>query len=90
MASIFIVEDDSNIREIETFSLKNSGYTVEGFETARDFFRRIQDKKPDLVLLDIMLPDVDGLEILKKLRYAPETKKSLSLWLLPRQLKLIR
>ncbi len=75
MPSIYIVEDDSNIREIETFSLKNSGYTVEGFETAKDFFKRMSDKKADLILLDIMLPDMDGLEILRKLRNSPETKK---------------
>lgn len=75
MLKIFIVEDDSNIREIETFALKNSGYLVEGFETAGDFFKRIQEKKPDLILLDIMLPDVDGLDILRKLRTAPETRK---------------
>lgn len=75
MLKIFIVEDDSNIREIETFALKNSGYLVEGFETAGDFFKRIQEKKPDLILLDIMLPDIDGLDILRKLRTTPETRK---------------
>ncbi len=75
MSNVYIVEDDSNIREIETFSLKNSGYNVEGFETARDFFKKIADRKPDIILLDIMLPDMDGLDILKKLRATPETKK---------------
>ena len=74
MANIFIVEDDSNIREIEMFALKNSGYMVEGFENAKDFFKRISEKKPDLVLLDIMLPDVDGMEILARLKNVPETK----------------
>ena len=75
MANIFIVEDDSNIREIEMFALKNSGYMVEGFENAKDFFKRISEKKPDLVLLDIMLPDVDGMEILVRLKNVPETKR---------------
>ncbi len=75
MANIFIVEDDSNIREIEMFALKNSGYMVEGFENAKDFFKRISEKKPDLVLLDIMLPDVDGMEILARLKNVPETKR---------------
>ncbi|MGN0369554.1 MAG: response regulator transcription factor [Butyrivibrio sp.] len=75
MANVYVVEDDSNIREIEMFALKNSGYSVEGFENARTFFHRLTDKKPDLVLLDIMLPDVDGMDILKRIRTSPETKK---------------
>ena len=75
MALIYIVEDDVNIREIETFSLKNSGYTVMDFECAKDFYHKLSDKVPDLILLDIMLPDEDGLEILRKLRKNPETRK---------------
>lgn len=70
---IYIVEDDKNIREIEAFSLKNIGYTVEGFECAKDFFKRLETKKPSLVLLDIMLPDTDGLEIIRQLRTKSET-----------------
>ncbi len=70
---IYIVEDDKNIREIEMFALKNSGYVVEEFENAKSFFSRITEKVPDLVLLDIMLPDMDGLEIVKKLRSRPDT-----------------
>lgn len=64
-AVIFVVEDDKNIREIETFSLKNAGYIIEGFECAKEFYKRLEDKKPDLILLDIMLPDEDGLSIVK-------------------------
>lgn len=75
MSLIYIVEDDVNIREIETFSLKNSGYSVVDFECAKDFYHRLQEKKPELILLDIMLPDEDGLDILKKLRKNPETRK---------------
>ncbi len=74
MPTIYVVEDDKNIREIETFALKNVGYAVEGFECARDFYDRMSEKKPELVLLDIMLPDEDGLDIVQKLRSKPETK----------------
>ena len=70
---IYIVEDDKNIREIEMFALKNSGYAVEEFENAKSFFSRSAEKVPDLVLLDLMLPDMDGLEIVKKLRSRPDT-----------------
>ena len=70
---IYIVEDDKNIREIEMFALKNSGYAVEEFENAKSFFSKTAEKVPDLVLLAIMLPDMDGLEIVKKLRSRPDT-----------------
>ena len=75
MALIYIVEDDQNIREIESFALKNSGYQIMDFSNAKDFYRALKEKKPDGVLLDIMLPDEDGMEILQKLRRAPETKR---------------
>ena len=75
MALVYIVEDDQNIREIETFALKNSGYKVNDFECAKDFYKAIAEKVPNLVLLDIMLPDEDGLSIVKKLRSMPDTKK---------------
>lgn len=75
MPTIYVVEDDKNIREIEEFALKNVGYQVEDFECARDFYRRLAEKKPELVLLDVMLPDEDGLDIVKKLRNKPDTKQ---------------
>ena len=75
MALIYIVEDDKNIREIETFALKNSGYQVSDFEYAKDFYAKIEEKLPNLILLDIMLPDEDGLTIVKKLRSHQDTKK---------------
>lgn len=75
MALIYIVEDDTNIREIESFALKNSGYQTQDFGNAKEFYRAVKEKKPDLALLDIMLPDEDGMEILQKLRKNPETKR---------------
>ena len=75
MALIYVVEDDKNILEIEMFALKNSSYQVEGFECARDFYKKLDSKLPDMALLDVMLPDEDGLEIVGKLRKRPETKK---------------
>lgn len=75
MALIYIVEDDESIREIEEFALKNSGHKVLGFEDAKSFYKQIADVIPDLVLLDIMLPDENGNEIVKKLRRSSYTKK---------------
>lgn len=65
---IYIVEDDKNICEIESYALKNSGYSTESFLDAKSFFAAMEDKIPDLVLLDVMLPDEDGLEIVGKMR----------------------
>ena len=76
MALIYVVEDDVNIQEIEMFALKNSGYRVEGFGNAKDFFAKLSERTPDLILLDVMLPDLDGLSILKKVRTVPDTKKT--------------
>ncbi len=75
MALIYIVEDDQNIREIESFALKNSGYQIRDFSNAKEFYHAVKEKKPDGVLLDIMLPDEDGMEILQKLRKDPDTKR---------------
>ena len=72
---IYIVEDDLNIQEIELFALKNSGYQAVGFETARDFFRALGEKLPELILLDIMLPDEDGMSILRRLRQRADTQR---------------
>ena len=65
MSLIYVVEDDTNISEIETFALKNVGYEVESFGTARAFLQAVREKIPDLILLDIMLPDEDGLDVIK-------------------------
>lgn len=75
MSVIYIVEDDNNIREIETIALKNSGYQVWAFENSKDFFHKVEEHVPDLVLLDVMLPDESGYDIVKKIRKNPVTKK---------------
>ena len=75
MALIYIVEDDESIREIEEFALKNAGHKVLGFSDARSFFKKIDDIVPDLCLLDIMLPDESGNEIVRKLRKNGDTKR---------------
>lgn len=75
MALIYVIEDDINIREIEEIALRNSGHTVTGFDNAKLFYQRMKEKQPDLVILDVMLPDEDGYEIVKKLRANSTTKK---------------
>lgn len=74
MALIYIIEDDDSIREIEEFALINAGHKVLGFACARDFYRRLDDVIPDMCLVDIMLPDESGNEIVRKLRKNPDTK----------------
>ena len=75
MALIYIVEDDKNISEIESFSLKNAGHQTVEFPDGRSFYKELAEKKPDLILLDIMPPDEDGLSILRKIREKRETKR---------------
>lgn len=75
MALIFIVEDDDSIREIEEFALMNAGHKVLGFPCAKDFYKKLDEVIPDLCLVDVMLPDESGNEIVKKLRANFMTKK---------------
>lgn len=65
---IYVVEDDIDIRELESYALKNSGYDVEAFGESKGFYEACAENTPSLVLLDIMLPNEDGLSILKKIR----------------------
>ncbi len=74
MHTIFCVEDDENIRELIEYTLKTMGYDVKGFGCGDDFFKCIETQLPSLVLLDIMLPDKDGIQILTELRENPRTK----------------
>lgn len=73
MPLIYVVEDDKNIQEIETFALISSGYRVQGFDNATLFYEAMEKELPDLILLDIMLPDTDGISILKILREQDKT-----------------
>ena len=73
MALIYVVEDDKNIQEIETFALSGSGYQTVGFDNAVQFFEALNQEVPDLIILDVMLPDKDGISVVKKLREMEET-----------------
>lgn len=75
MALIYIVEDDPSIQEIEMMALKNSNYMVQAFDCADSFYKRIDEVIPDMVLLDIMLPDEDGYKIVRRLRSNPRTRR---------------
>lgn len=73
--TIYYTEDDDNIRELVIYALKSSGFQAVGFENAKDFFKGMRSVLPDLILLDVMLPDEDGIEILKKLKRDADYKK---------------
>ena len=74
MQTIYIVEDDANIREIESYALTKNGFLTKGFEMAVPFYQALEQVIPDLILLDIMLPDENGMNVLKKLRAASTTR----------------
>lgn len=71
---IYLVEDDDNIRKLVCYALEKDGYAVKGFENPCGFWKEIKQELPRLVLLDIMLPDEDGLSILRKLQNSERTK----------------
>lgn len=71
---IYYVEDDTSIRELVLYALKTAEFQVMGFENAASFYKRMKEQHPDLILLDIMLPDEDGVSILKKLKSRPDTE----------------
>lgn len=71
---IYLVEDDDNIRELVIYTLHTTGFEAKGFPNAALFWEAIAQEQPQLVLLDIMLPDEDGLHILKRLRDSAETE----------------
>lgn len=71
---IYCVEDDGNIRELITYTLETTGFRARGFEDGREFLDALAEEIPELVLLDIMLPGEDGLEILKKMKESERTR----------------
>lgn len=72
---IYLVEDDESIRELVIYTLKSQGFEAKGFERPSHFWKALEKKKPALLLLDVMLPEEDGISILKKLRMRPDTRK---------------
>ena len=72
---IYIVEDDSAIRELEQYALQSNGYEAVGFESSEPFWQAVHTAPPELVILDVMLPGEDGFSILKKLRAAPSLRR---------------
>lgn len=71
---IYYAEDDRGIRELVVYTLKNTGFEAEGFSDGRELLEAMSKRTPELVLLDIMMPGEDGIEILKKLKSSPATK----------------
>ncbi len=65
---IAVVEDEPDIRELVGLHLKKSGFQVEAFERAEPLFRSLEKKRPDLIILDLMLPDMDGLDVCRRLK----------------------
>ncbi len=71
---IFCVEDDASIRDIEVYTLRSTGFEAEGFSRGDELFAALKGMRPELIILDVMLPGDDGVTILKKLRSAPATR----------------
>ncbi|MBR3420711.1 MAG: response regulator transcription factor [Ruminococcus sp.] len=72
---IYLLEDDSGIQNFVLYALRSSGFEAEGFDAPSVFWKAISERQPELLLLDIMLPEEDGLSILKKLRAQPSTRR---------------
>lgn len=72
---IFCVEDDRNIRELLVYTLSTTGYQAQGFDSGKALFRELKNNRPELILLDIMLPGEDGYAILEKLKASGATRE---------------
>ena len=75
MPLIYCVEDDESIRELVGYALRSQGYEVKSFDCAKGMYEALAAERPDLLLLDIMLPGEDGLTILKKLKSSENRKR---------------
>ena len=72
---IYIVEDDEDIREVERYALRGGGLESFTFSNANEFYKGMEEARPELIILDLMLPGEDGLSILRRLKSSPETSK---------------
>lgn len=87
---IYIVEDDTDIRELESYAMKSSGYEVQSFGESKSFFKACTAEIPQLVILDVMLPDFDGLSVLEKMRRDAVTKNVPVILVTAKEVKWIR
>lgn len=71
---IWCVEDDGSIRDIELYALRSTGFEARGFEDGASFWEALKGEKPELVLLDVMLPGADGVELLRRLKASAATR----------------
>ena len=74
MPLIYILEDDNSVRELESYALQGNGYEVRGFDNPKSFYEELRKEKPDLIVIDVMLPGEDGISITKKLRASSDYK----------------
>ena len=72
---IWCVDDDSTIRDIEVYALTQTGFSAKGFTDGLSMLEALKSEKPDLIILDIMMPGMDGVEVLKEIRQSPEARR---------------
>ena len=65
---VWCIEDDASIRDIEIYTLLSTGFEAKGFENGKEAFEALKDEQPDLILLDVMMPEMDGIEFLRKVK----------------------